>query len=66
MVNLRDLREVLRWDQADAAYVLGISQRAVSRLEAGENVHLTDEQEVKLARMQRLADRKLADRGVDA
>ena len=64
-MNLRDLREVLAWDQADAAYVLGISQRAVSRIEAGENVGLTDEQQVKLNRMQRLAERKRA-AGVNA
>lgn len=66
MANLRDFREVLAWDQADAAYVLGISQRAVSRIEAGENVRLTDDQKVKLNRMQRLAERKLAEGRVDA
>jgi transcriptional regulator with XRE-family HTH domain len=57
-MELADVREVMGWSQADAAYLLGIPQRTVSRMERGDRVVLTDDQAVKLERMRVLARRK--------
>jgi DNA-binding XRE family transcriptional regulator len=57
-MNLREIREVMGWEQADCAYLLGLHQRTISRIEAGHRVELTDEQEVKLRRMRAMAERR--------
>ena len=64
MIEPRDLRFVLRWDQQDLAVAMGWSQSKAARWEAGENVRLSDEDRVRLARLRVLADRRSAE--VDA
>jgi len=57
-MNLREIREVMSWDQEDAAFLLGLHQRTISRIEAGHRVELTPDQEVKLRRMRAMAERR--------
>jgi plasmid maintenance system antidote protein VapI len=59
-MDLADIRAVMGWTQGEAAYLLGIPQRTVSRIEAGERVDLTDDQMVRLRRMHARAERRRA------
>jgi DNA-binding XRE family transcriptional regulator len=62
-VDLREIREICGWSQEEAGYVLGMTQRSVSRLENGTGPRLTDDQKIKLRRMRAMAESR---RKVDA
>jgi transcriptional regulator with XRE-family HTH domain len=56
-MDTRDFRAIRGWSQTDLAVALDWSRQKVQRFEAGEDVSLTDEDRVRLARLQALADR---------
>ena len=57
-MRTRNLRAVTGWSQSDLAVALQWSRQKVQRYEAGEEVPLTPEDEVRLQRLRLLADRK--------
>jgi transcriptional regulator with XRE-family HTH domain len=56
-MDTRDLRAIRGWSQTDLAVALDWSRQKVQRFEAGEEVSLTDEDRVRLARLRALAER---------
>lgn len=59
-MDARDFRALKGWSQSDLAVALEWSRQKVQRYEAGEDVPLTDEDRVKLARMRLLIERASA------
>ena len=56
-MDTRDLRAIRGWSKTDLAVALDWSRQKVQRFEAGEEVSLTDEDRVRLARLRALAER---------
>ena len=56
-MDTRDFRAIKGWSQTDLAVVMDWSRQKVQRYEAGEDVALTDEDRVRLARLRALAER---------
>lgn len=59
-MDAKDFRFLKGWSQADLAVALEWSRQKVQRYEAGEDVPLTDDDRVRLARMRLLAERVTA------
>jgi ribosome-binding protein aMBF1 (putative translation factor) len=57
-MRTQDLRAVVGWSQSDLAVALQWSRQKVQRYEAGEEVPLTPEDEVRLHRLRVLAERR--------